>query len=1133
MEFQKRPVPVGQTKTLEPYKSAFDTKSLSTQHQTKGERSELENANLQYALEVSSLKSEVHGLKTQIEQTTSRAERAENLASDRGEQIKALEAELEPVRAEKAQKQALQLEQENKTKDAKDQLELERQNRFKALLDLPDTARLEALLNPDFKDVQTGEVLPLQKRRENALQFLRSKPETTQADLLEHLSVSNAVEVNWLVQKVGIQNPDLVTRVLKAVSSGSSPSVVLKPERIPEARVQDLADGVISDLRSRGGGGFLNQRFQDMNADEREAVLLYVQKFPKVARDLKDRYQLEPVTLNKAQPTTDTPATAKTTNAPTLETQSSTSPVNLERQAKNGELTEEQLWEVAQLLAGTAQRTWFASKDNSGRIATHNTLMTGIQNLKVPIKAYPRVFGHMLSQLVAWGHEIIARDLAKIFKQKGVLTEDHANLASSSLEDQAIDALEQTGSVDPEMMLSLLELQLDQFKKQAKQDDQIKTRINQLEQQIQEFTSKLGGKEGIQNAYHLKTVFIPKERPEPIALNLFVRPEKEGTWKLVDFSDGKGREYHGKPDPKSEAGSLESKQSAVKSAFDDFAKNARIPDGQLAAEFPESFKASSTITADTSGLSGQEALELFLTSLSVIAGGAAMIAAPVLGAGIAVVRTLALISMGANVAANSSRIMDRLEHGVLEWDEETQLDLLGIAGSLTAGATVALQATGNALSLPRLSSALILSTAGSDVTGSMIIAGSSYQRIQQIQHNDKRSPGQKQSAILEVLRGAALSGALLALNLNGTRGQLREGLGIASFDVDMPRVNKAIVELEGSGRPLDQGMAAELKQDAKVRNTFAGLEYDQNRLREEFGLFQQSTSTQKFGQYLETSKVLGRTGLKSADSYEAKPLPANTTNQEILEEFTGAASPSSMKPYSRMLIQAKLIQDIDELLPLIGRFRTGAKTFDKVRHELKQHFQPKILEITTNPKLSLDEQHLELRRLTTDIASKDKGTLTELWYQRAYKPNANTQRQVNQDALEKQGITLQKDRFPDLIEGDKIIEVKSTETALSSRDHEQFADNVKLISARDGTVIPFKDGANVRVKRLTVVLTSPSGAKANAKWIGEAYKDNLEVANNINFEVFNLKGERFIVTIQNYGKWSKNLTGWLKGEVKL
>jgi hypothetical protein len=42
-------------------------------------------------------------------------------------------------------------------------------------------------------------------------------------------------------------------------------------------------------------------------------------------------------------------------------------------------------------------------------------------------------------------------------------------------------------------------------------------------------------------------------------------------------------------------------------------------------------------------LSGQEALELFLTSLSVIAGGAAM---PVLGAGIAVVRTLALVSMG-------------------------------------------------------------------------------------------------------------------------------------------------------------------------------------------------------------------------------------------------------------------------------------------------------------------------------------------------------------------------------------------------------------------------------------------------------------------------------------------------------
>jgi hypothetical protein len=461
------------------------------------------------------------------------------------------------------------------------------------------------------------------------------------------------------------------------------------------------------------------------------------------------------------------------------------------------------------------------------------------------------------------------------------------------------------------------------------------------------------------------------------------------------------------------------------------------------------------------------------------------------------------------------------------------LDLLGIAGSLTAGTTVALQASGQALSLPRLSSALILGTAGSDLTGGMIIAGSSYQRIQQIQKNEKLSPAQKQSAILEVLRTAALSGALLALNLNGARGQLREGLGIASFDVDMPRVNKVIANLEKSGQPIDVSMASELKADAKVRNTFAGLEYDPDALRDEFGRFNQSSSKQKFGQFLESATVIKRTGLRNADSYKAKPLPANITNQGILEEFTGATSSSSMKPYSRMLVQAGLIQDVDDLLPLIGRFRTGSKTFDEVRHQLKQHFQPKILELTTNPKLSLDEQHLELRRLTTDLASKDKGTLTELWYQRVYKPNANTQRQVNQEALEKQGVTLQKDRYPDLIEGDKMIEVKSTDTVLSARDHEQFADNVKLISARDGTVIPFKDGTKVRVKRLTVVLTSPEGAKANAKWISQTFVNNQGLSEKLTFEVFNQKGQRLVIDADNYAKWIKNLNAWLKGEVEI
>jgi hypothetical protein len=143
----------------------------------------------------------------------------------------------------------------------------------------------------------------------------------------------------------------------------------------------------------------------------------------------------------------------------------------------------------------------------------------------------------------------------------------------------------------------------------------------------------------------------------------------------------------------------------------------------------------------------------------VLAGVAAFGAGPVLMAGAAVVRTLAFVSIGANIAASGSRIADRLEHGSFEWDDDTALDLLSIAGSLTAGASIALQASSKALALPRLAGAMVVTSAGTDVGSGLVIAGSVYQQIQQIQNNDKLNAAQKKSRILEVLRNAAVTGA--------------------------------------------------------------------------------------------------------------------------------------------------------------------------------------------------------------------------------------------------------------------------------------------------------------------------------------------------------------------------------------
>jgi hypothetical protein len=299
-------------------------------------------------------------------------------------------------------------------------------------------------------------------------------------------------------------------------------------------------------------------------------------------------------------------------------------------------------------------------------------------------------------------------------------------------------------------------------------------------------------------------------------------------------------------------------------------------------------------------------------------------------------------------------------------------------------------------------------------------------------------------------------------------------------------------------------------------------------------LFDASSSQKSFGEYLGSTWSVNRTGLHVKETAKKTPLPANTTDQKILEELTGEKSTSTFRPYSRVLLEAGLINDFDDLIPLIQKFRNGASTYDEVRHRLKEHFKPKILDLTTNPRLSLEEQHQAFTKLASGLANKDKGTLTELWYQRVHAPNATGQKEINQVALERQGIQLQKNRQPDLIDGDTIIEVKSTHAALESRDKDQFADNVKLIDNRDGTLIPFNDGTSARVKQLKLVFTSPSGAKANAKWVSEFFEDAKEIiADRVTFEVFNLKGERLVIDSDNYKKWAKNLQSWLEGKVKI
>jgi hypothetical protein len=220
-----------------------------------------------------------------------------------------------------------------------------------------------------------------------------------------------------------------------------------------------------------------------------------------------------------------------------------------------------------------------------------------------------------------------------------------------------------------------------------------------------------------------------------------------------------------------------------------------------------------------------------------------------------------------------------------------------------------------------------------------------------------------------------------------------------------------------------------------------------------------------------------------------------------------------------MLIREKLatraqIEKVIEKKGFLGRDE------DVVRHELKMEYREAILAKIREAKTP-EGQHAAMRRITESLGSADKGHITEVWYKEAVLGGAGESHvAARRDTLkEDQGITISKDRFVDIVDGNIGHEIKSGEGKLSEPEIVQMDDYAKIV---DGQArLPGEHG-DLTIKHVRYTFTSPKGAKANLEVMRKGLTSD-KTRTRLSFEIFTPEGKR--VTIKQESEL--NAQAWL------
>jgi hypothetical protein len=263
-------------------------------------------------------------------------------------------------------------------------------------------------------------------------------------------------------------------------------------------------------------------------------------------------------------------------------------------------------------------------------------------------------------------------------------------------------------------------------------------------------------------------------------------------------------------------------------------------------------------------------------------------------------------------------------------------------------------------------------------------------------------------------------------------------------------------------------------------------------------------------------------------------FPKNATAEDA---FNYLARPGrSFDRYYRRLLDEGLVSR-EQVLRKLETMHVSGRAVEDVRQDLKQAFADRLVTrmaladdaslgaarkrypdlpwSTNEPAAIREAQHRELLRVTKDLNGADKGTLAEAWYVKVNKlENAKTQVTITPkqlDELRAQGIEFKNVRRFDLIDGDKIREIKSGVRELTGKERLQFADYVKVADSRQPITIGVGDGQVQRVKEVVYTFTDPRGVKANTKWMAKQLAEH----DHLSFEIFNANGERMTIDQRN------------------
>ncbi|MGH7438661.1 MAG: hypothetical protein ACRENE_23475 [Polyangiaceae bacterium] len=260
--------------------------------------------------------------------------------------------------------------------------------------------------------------------------------------------------------------------------------------------------------------------------------------------------------------------------------------------------------------------------------------------------------------------------------------------------------------------------------------------------------------------------YLSTENPTPVPLNVFVYEKSDGTLAVVDWTNVTVQRMTGEY-----AGSGATPREAVKAALDQWDSDNRYPDGGITFRL-EQVPGVSTIQSSftTDGSAFWDSVSHFFGYVGLgaaIVAAAATAVAPVPGS--QVVSALLWTAIFSGTVSATLNIGQRHVEGFADFRADA-FDVLSIVANCFAG--TAIWARGATIATPLIARAALFGAVGADGVQGVMIAEESVREIERIRDDPNLTPSEKTDQICTVLRGLAIAGTLIYVNVKGTKADL-------------------------------------------------------------------------------------------------------------------------------------------------------------------------------------------------------------------------------------------------------------------------------------------------------------------------------------------------------------------------